>query len=35
MVAQLEAADIVLFLVSADFFHSRYCREIEMPRALA
>jgi hypothetical protein len=25
----------VLFLVSADLFHSPYCREIEMPRALA
>lgn len=33
--AQLEAANIVLFLVSADFFHSDYCRAVEIPRALA
>jgi hypothetical protein len=34
MDAQLEAADIVLSLVKADFFLSRYCRETKMPHAL-
>jgi hypothetical protein len=32
--AQLEAADIVLLLVSADFLNSDYCVDIEMTRAL-
>jgi hypothetical protein len=31
---QLEAADIVLLLVSADFLASDYCFDIEMRRAL-
>lgn len=31
---QLEAADIVLLLVSADFLHSDYCYDIEMTRAM-
>lgn len=30
----LEQADIILFLVSADFINSRYCYSIEMKRAL-
>jgi tetratricopeptide (TPR) repeat protein len=30
----LEAADIVLLLVSADFLSSRYCYDVEMKRAL-
>jgi uncharacterized protein YbcI len=30
----LEQADIILFLVSADFINSPYCRSIEMKRAL-
>ena len=32
--ANLEAADLILFLVSADFLASRYCYEIEAKRAL-
>lgn len=31
---QLEAANIVLLLVSSDFLHSDYCYDIEMKRAL-
>src|SRR5439155_8089951 len=31
---ELEAADIILLLVSADFIGSRYCYDIEMARAL-
>lgn len=31
---QLELADIILFLVSADFIDSRYCSGIEMARAI-
>jgi hypothetical protein len=32
--AQLEAADIVLLLVSPDFLHSDYCYDVEMTRAM-
>ena len=32
--AHLEAADIVLFLVSSDFLASQYCYDVEMTRAL-
>lgn len=32
--AHLEAADIILLLVSADFLASDYCYDIEMRRAL-
>jgi len=32
--SELESADIVLLLVSADFISSRYCYEAEMDRAL-
>jgi hypothetical protein len=32
--AQLERADIILLLVSADFINSRYCYHVEMKRAL-
>ncbi len=31
----LDDADIIIFLVSSDFAASRYCREVELPRALA
>jgi len=31
---QLESCDLFLPLVSSDFLDSRYCRDIEMPRAL-
>ena len=31
---QLERADVILLLVSADFLNSDYCYEIEMTRAL-
>lgn len=31
---QLEAADIILLLVSSDFLHSNYCYDIEMKRAM-
>lgn len=34
IMAELEAADIVLFLVSADFLASNYCYEAEVARAL-
>jgi len=32
--AQLESANVVLLLLSADFLHSNYCYDIEMGRAL-
>ncbi len=31
---QLDAADVILLLISADFFGSYYCYCLEMPRAL-
>lgn len=31
---ELEKADIILLLVSADFLHSSYCQDVEMKRAL-
>ena len=31
----LNRADIILFLISADFIASKYCYEIEMPQAMA
>ncbi|MEM9117049.1 MAG: COR domain-containing protein [Cyanobacteria bacterium P01_F01_bin.56] len=33
--ANLNRADIILFLISADFIASKYCYEIEMPQAMA
>ncbi len=33
--AQLDAADIILLLISADFLNSDYCYDVEMTRALA
>ncbi|MQT85808.1 TIR domain-containing protein [Pseudomonas sp. FSL R10-2964] len=33
--AQIDAADIVLLLVSASFLSSHYCYSVEMQRALA
>jgi tetratricopeptide (TPR) repeat protein len=35
IVAQLDAADVVLLLISNAFFASKFCWEKEMPRALA
>ncbi len=32
--AELDAADIVLLLISADFLASRYCYDVETDRAL-
>lgn len=32
---KLAAADIVLLLISPDFVHSKYCYEIELPKAMA
>lgn len=34
IMAQIEAADVFLFLLSVDFIDSHYCYEIEMTRAL-
>jgi len=32
--SNLEAADVILLLISADFLASRYCRDVEMKRAM-
>lgn len=32
--AQIETADLILLLVSADFLNSRYCYDVEMKRAM-
>lgn len=32
--AELEASDIIIILVSADFIHSKYCYDIELVRAM-
>lgn len=34
LIEQLHQADIVIFLVSANFIHSKYCREKEVPQAM-
>lgn len=31
---RLNEADLIFLMISADFFHSDYCREVEMPRAI-
>src|SRR5690349_20333746 len=33
--ANLNSADIILLLISADFFNSDYCRDVELRRAMA
>jgi formylglycine-generating enzyme required for sulfatase activity len=32
--AELESADIILLLISPDFIASKYCRDVEIPKAL-
>lgn len=33
--ANLETADVIVFLMSPDFLSSQFCQDVEMPRALA